>query len=57
MGNIHKTLSDDNFRNSKYIEIVNKQMGCDDFSKSYQKEYSIMLDIELYNCFFSDSNS
>lgn len=62
MGNIHKTLSDDNFKNSKYIEIVNKQMGCDDFSKSYQKEYSIMLDIfqtfiELYNCFFADSNS
>ena len=62
MGNIHKTLKNDNFKNSKYIEIVNKQMGCDDFSKSYQKEYSIMLDIfqtfiELYNCFFSDSNS
>jgi len=61
MGNIHKTLKDDNFKNSKYIEIVNKQMGCEDFSKSYQKEYSIMLDIfqtfiELYNCFFADSN-
>ena len=61
MGNIHKTLSDDNFKNSKYIEIVNKQMGCDDFRKDYQKEYYIMLDIfqtfiVLYNCFFADSN-
>lgn len=62
MGNIHKTLSDDNFKNSKYIEIVNKQIGCDDFRKDYKEQYYIMLDIfqtfiELYNCFFADSNS
>ena len=44
MGNIHKTLSDDNFKNSKYIEIVNKQMGCDDFKKDYEKALQILKD-------------
>ena len=61
MGNIHKTLEDDNFNNSKYIEVLNKELGCDNFRKNYPKEFEIMLDIfqkfiELYNCFFADSN-
>ena len=61
MGNIHKTLENDNFNNSKYIEVLNKELGCDNFRKNYPKEFEIMLDIfqkfiELYNCFFADSN-
>ena len=61
MGNIHKKLDEDNFNNSKYIEVLNKELGCDNFRKNYPKEFEIMLDIfqkfiELYNCFFADSN-
>lgn len=61
MGNIHKVLDKDFFNNSKYIEIVKKQMCCDNFRKEYPKEFEIMFDIfekfiELYNCFFADSN-
>ncbi len=68
MGKKHRTLNDTIFRNSKYIEVVNKQVGCDDFKKECQKpnsqykgQYDFMLEtfktlISLYNCFYSDSN-
>ena len=61
MGNIHKKLDEDNFNNSKYIEVLNKELGCKNFRKNYPKEFEIMLDIfqkfiELYNFFFADSN-
>lgn len=37
MGNIHKKLDEDNFNNSKYIEVFNKELGCDNFRKNYPK--------------------
>lgn len=56
----HKTLNDTIFRNSKYMDVVNKQTKCD-FRKEHKQEYDFMLDtfssfILLYNCFNSDSN-
>lgn len=57
----HRTLSDEIFRNSRYIEMVNKQVGCKDFKKEYKIQYDFMYDtfttlILLNNAFFSDSN-
>ena len=67
MGNKHKVLNENTFRNSKYIQVVNKQIGCDDFKKfcesnnDYKGQFDFMLDtfktfILLRNCFFCDSN-
>lgn len=69
MGAKHKTLNDDIFRHSKYIEVINKQVGCKDFknfcqdedNKDFKGQYDFMLDtfrtlILLNNCFYSDSN-
>ena len=61
MGKRHNTLNDTIFRNSRYMEVVNKQVGCKDFRKEYKEQYDFMLDtfstlILLNNCFFSDSN-
>ena len=61
MGAKHKTLNDDIFRHSKYIEVINTQVGCKDFKKEYEEQYNFMLDtfktlILLKNCFYSDSN-
>ena len=57
----HNTLNDTIFRNSKYMKVVNEQVGCKDFSKEYKKQYEFMLDtfstlILINNAFFSDSN-
>ena len=56
----HNTLNDNIFRNSKYINIVNRITNSD-FRKEYKEQYDFMLDtfstlIYLNNCFFSDSN-
>lgn len=56
----HNTLNDNIFRNSKYINIVNRITNSD-FRKEYKEQYDFMLDtfstlISLNNCFFSDSN-
>ena len=67
MGNKHKVLNENTFRNSKYIQVVNKQIGCDDFKKfcenynEYKGQFDFMLDtfktfILIRNCFFCDSN-
>lgn len=69
MGARHNTLNDTIFRNSKYIEVINKQVGCKDFknfcqdedNKDFKGQYDFMLDtfrtlILLNNCFYSDSN-
>ena len=61
MGKRHNTLSDDIFRNSKYINALERELGIDDFRKEYKEQYDIMLDvyktlITLNNIFFADSN-
>ncbi|HHX68017.1 MAG TPA: hypothetical protein GX708_08220 [Gallicola sp.] len=67
MGNKHKVLNENTFRNSKYIQVVNKQIGCNDFKKfcesnnEYKGQFDFMLDtfktfILIRNCFFCDSN-
>ena len=61
MGKRHNTLSDDIFRNSKYIKTLELEIGIDDFRKEYKEQYDIMLDvyktlITLNNIFFADSN-
>ena len=67
MGNKHRVLNENTFRNSKYIQVVNKQIGCNDFkkfcedNKDYKGQFDFMLDtfktfILLRNCFFCDSN-
>lgn len=63
----HRVLEKNDFRNSKYIQVVNKQVGCKDFkkfcdeNKEYKGQFDFMADtfktfILLRNCFFSDSN-
>lgn len=61
MGKRHNTLSDDIFRNSKYINTLEQALEIDDFKKEYKEQYDIMLDvyktlIALNNIFFADSN-
>lgn len=56
----HNTLNDPIFRNSKYINVLNRVTNCD-FRKEYKEQYDFVLDtfstlISLNNCFFSDSN-
>lgn len=63
----HRALEKNDFRNSKYMQVVNKQVGCKDFkkfcdeNKEYKGQFDFMADtfktfILLRNCFFSDSN-
>ena len=63
----HRVLEKNDFRNSKYMQVVNKQVGCKDFkkfcdeNKEYKGQFDFMADtfktfILLRNCFFSDSN-
>ena len=61
MGKRHNTLSDDIFRNSKYINALEQALGIDDFRKEYKEQYDIMLDvyktlITINNILFADSN-
>ena len=61
MGKRHNTLSDDIFRNSKYVKTLEKELGIDNFRKEYKEQYDIMLDvyktlITLNNILFADSN-
>ena len=61
MGKRHNTLTDDIFRNSKYIHTLEQVPEIEDFRKEYKEQYDIMLDvyktlITINNIFFSDSN-
>lgn len=61
MGKRHNTLTDDTFRNSKYIRTLEQVLEIEDFRKEYKEQYDIMLDvyktlITINNIFFSDSN-
>lgn len=61
MGHRHNTLSDNIFRNCKFMKAVNENAKSKDFRKEYKEQYDFMLDtfstlILLNNCFFSDSN-
>lgn len=61
MGKRHNTLSDDIFRNSKYINALERELGIEDFRKEYKEQYDIMLDvyktlITINNILFADSN-
>lgn len=61
MGKRHNTLSDDIFRNSKYINTLEQALEIDDFRKEYKEQYDIMLDVYktliiLNNILFADSN-
>lgn len=63
----HRVIDTNAFRNSKYMQVVNKQVGCKDFkkfcdeNKEYKGQFDFMVDtfktfVLLRNCFFSDSN-
>lgn len=63
----HRLIDTNDFGNSKYMQVVNKQVGCKDFkkfcdeNKDYKGQFDFMVDtfktfVLLRNCFFSDSN-
>lgn len=57
MGKRHNTLTDDIFRNSKYIRTLEQVLEIEDFRKEYKEQYDIMLDvyktlITINNIFF-----
>ena len=67
MGKRHNTLSDEIFKNSKYIYTLEQALGIDDFkkecknNKEYKGQYDMMLEvfktlITINNVLFSDSN-
>lgn len=61
MGKRYRILTDETFKNSKYINTINNVYGLKDFKKEYKKQYDIIFDIFktfilLNNHFFSDSN-
>lgn len=61
MGKRHNTLSDEIFRNSKYIKTLEKELGIDNFRKEYKDQYDIMLNVYktfilINNIIFADSN-
>lgn len=61
MGKRHNTLSDDIFRNSKYVKTLEKELGIDNFRKEYKEQYDIMLNVYktfilINNIIFADSN-
>ena len=61
MKNIHKTLTDDIFRNCKYIYYLEEYLKTDNIKKTHLKQYNIMLDIvktiiELKNILVADSD-
>lgn len=62
MGHRHNVLTDEVFKNSKYIDTIQRHYGIKNFSKEHKKQYKILLDIFqtfilVSNCFESDSNS
>lgn len=61
MGHRHTILTDEIFKDSKYIKYVERTNNIKNFRKEYEDQYKIILDIyqtfiKLNNCFFSDSN-
>jgi len=61
MGKRYRILTDEVFKNSKYINTINNIYGLKDFKKEYKEQYDIIFDIFktfilLNNHFFSDSN-
>ena len=45
----HRLIDTNNFRNSKYMQVVNKQIGCKDFkkfcdeNKDYKGQFDFMV--------------
>lgn len=61
MGKRHNTLSDDIFRNSKYIATLEKELEISDLKKESSDQYEIMLNVYktlilVNNIIFADSN-
>lgn len=61
MANRHNTLTDEVFKNSKYIDMIQRHYGIKNFRKEYPSQYKLLLDIFqtfilVFNVFFSDSN-
>lgn len=61
MGKRHNLLTDDVFKNSKYITTINYATDFTDIRKEDNTQYKMILDIFktfilLNNCFFSDSS-
>lgn len=61
MGKKANELTDDIFKNSKYIKTIEREYEIKDFRKEYREQYDMILDIfktfiELNNCFFSDND-
>ncbi len=68
MGNKHRDLNKNIFRECIYIKTLERVLGIDDFEREcqnklsvYYGQYDFMYDtfdtfIDLKNCFFSDSN-
>ena len=67
MSSKHRVLQEKYFRNSKYIQVVNQQVGCQDFkkycddNKDYRGQFDFMLNtfntlIDLRNCFVCASD-
>ena len=48
MGNKHKVLNENTFRNSKYIQVVNKQIGCNDFKNFCEDNKDVNDTIRMY---------
>lgn len=62
MGHRHNVLTDEVFKNSKYIDMIQRHYGIKNFRKEQTEQYKILLDIFqtfilVNNCFESDSNS
>ena len=45
MGKRYRILTDETFKNSKYINTINNVYGLKDFKKEYKKQYDIIFDI------------
>lgn len=61
MGTRHNLLTDEVFKNSKYIDMIQRHYGIMNFRKEEKDQYKILLDIFqtfilVSNCFESDSN-
>lgn len=61
MAHRHNTLTDEVFKNSKYIDMLQRHFEIKNFRKEDFKQYKILLDIFqtfilVNNCFYSDSN-
>lgn len=61
MGKKYNELTDDVFKDSRYIKMIKQNYGIKDFRKEHREHYNMILDIFqttilLNNCFFSDND-